>query len=100
MNDKKIIAPIHLKIILEYTSLTIIFESRMRSSDIDLIILSSGCLEKMLELGPHFGKPKLTIERNVFCPKCKLKSPIELIRGYSCPECDWDLRKEMEAIQK
>ena len=98
MNHNKIIAPIHLKIILEYTSLTVTFESRIPSFNIDIIMLSSGCLEKMVELEPHFGKPKLTIERNVFCPKCKEESPIEVIRAYSCPKCDWDLRKE--AIEK
>ena len=97
MNDNKIIAPIHMKIILEYPSLTITFESRMPTNHIDAIMLSSGCMGKMLELQPHFGKPQLIIERNVFCPNCKEESPIEVIRAYSCPNCDWDLRKEMEA---
>ena len=92
-------APIHMKITLEYTTLKITFDSGIASSDIDAIMLSSGCLEKMIELQPHFGKPKLTIERYVICPKCKQESPLELIELPShpqCPKCGASLK---EAIQ-
>ena len=97
--SEKPYAPIHMKITLEYTTLIITFDSGIASSDIDAIMLSSGCIEKMLELQPHFGKPKFTIERYVICPNCKQESSLEVVDALGvpqCPKCGASLKEAIE----
>ena len=97
--SEKPYAPIHMKITLEYTTLKITFDSGIASSDIDAVMLSSGCVEKMIELQPHFGKPKLTIERYVKCPKCKQESSLKVVDALAvpkCPKCGASLKEGIE----